>query len=562
MLGEGNRSTRFTPRNTRWAHNRKVTWLPEGGPAEDLTVFRQQREALPPAGNNGNGSGSYNGNGNGHHNGNGNGDNPRKVNVSLSEEERERLKAEVVYWGLQQSQQGRMLSEEQLQEEYDRRLHSAEQLLYSLQANVQQEYDRARAAEQMLRDREEERQRQAPPFLQVNPGVSYAPQSAPQQAPAPGPEPDHWKPKPVVSRRNALKLIGLLGIQGAAAVATVKVMDQRSTAAAQTAATNPNGIPQAVLDAGGGPGLPDSSADTDVTQVDHPVLAAFNNGSSLFAPFSGALAKPNPANLAMLHPVPALPAQAGRVKEFTLSVTEQTIDLIKGFKWAGWMYNGTIPGPVLRVTQGDTVRVTLDNSKAKHPHSIHFHSIHPGNQDGVFQIIPAGGKGTYTFTAEPFGVFPYHCHIAPFDQHVARGLYGTLIIDPPTPRPPANEMVMLLNGYDTTFSGNNDIYSVNGLPGYYQDHPIPLKIGQLNRVYIVNMTEHDELNSFHLHGNLFNYIPLGTALKPSVLTDVAHLGIADRGIAEFVYKYPGQYLFHAHQTELSMKGWSGIFNVT
>jgi FtsP/CotA-like multicopper oxidase with cupredoxin domain len=365
-----------------------------------------------------------------------------------------------------------------------------------------------------------------------------------------------------VSRRNALKLIGLLGIQGAAAVASVKVMDQRAGNAAQTAATNPNGIPQTVLDAGGGPTLPDSSQDTDTTKVNHPVLAAFNNGSSLFLPFQGAVTKPNPANLAMLHPTPALPAQAGRVKEFTLSVTEQTIEIAKGFKWAGWMYNGTIPGPVIRVTQGDTVRVTLDNSKAKHPHSVHFHSIHPGNMDGVFQIIPAGGTGTYQFTAEPFGVFPYHCHIAPFDQHVARGLYGTLIIDPPTPRPPANEMVMLLNGFDTTFVGNNDIYGVNGLPGYYQDHPIPLKIGQLNRVYVVNMTEHDELNSFHLHGNMYNYIPLGTSLKPSILTDVVHLGIADRGIAEFTYKYPGQYLFHAHQTELSMKGWSGIFNVT
>jgi FtsP/CotA-like multicopper oxidase with cupredoxin domain len=226
------------------------------------------------------------------------------------------------------------------------------------------------------------------------------------------------------------------------------------------------------------------------------------------------------------------------------------------------MYNGTIPGPVLRVTQGDTVHVTLDNTKAHHPHSVHFHSMHPGTQDGVFQIIPAGGKGTYTFTAEPFGVYPYHCHIAPFDQHVARGLYGTLIIDPPTPRPPANEMVMLINGYDVDFSGNNSIYSVNGMPGYYQDHPIQLKVGQFNRVYVVNMTEHDLLNSFHLHGNMFNYIPLGTSLKPSFLTDVVHLGVADRGIAEFTFKFPGQYLFHAHQTELSMKGWSGIFNVT
>ena len=63
-------------------------------------------------------------------------------------------------------------------------------------------------------------------------------------------------------------------------------------------------------------------------------------------------------------------------------------------------------------------------------------------------------------------------------------------------------------------------------------------------------------------GNTRVYIPLGTSLRPSYLTDVVHEGIAGRGIIEFTYKFPGQYLFHAHQTELSIKGWSGIFNVT
>jgi FtsP/CotA-like multicopper oxidase with cupredoxin domain len=493
--------------------------------------------------------------------------------VTLSEDERERLKAEVVYWALQQSQQGRVLNEEELQGEYDRRLYGAQHLLGNLEADVQEQYDRMRAAERMAREHEESEQRarsaqpQPRPYFELqSPGGpperrQYFEAESPVRQPEPTSKIAGVIPKPVVSRRNALKLIGLLGLQGAAAVGTVKVMDQRAQGTATAVANNPNGIPQAVIDAGGGPNLPDPSGDTDLTKINQPVLAAFNNGQSLFSPFPGTNPNPNPANLALLKPSPALPAKPGRVREFTLTAEEKTIQIAKGIMWAGWMYNGTIPGPFLRVTQGDTVHVSLIN-KGKHPHSIHFHSVHPGTQDGVFQIIPSGGTGTYTFTAEPYGVYPYHCHIAPFDQHVARGLYGMLVIDPPTPRPPANEMTMLLNGYDPDFSGNNSMYSVNGLPGYYQDHPIPLKVGQLNRIYVVNMTEHDELNSFHLHGNMFNYIPLGTALKPAFLTDVVHLGIADRGIIEFTYKFPGQYLFHAHQTELSMKGWSGIFSVT
>jgi FtsP/CotA-like multicopper oxidase with cupredoxin domain len=593
MSGEGSRSTRFAPRNARWAHNHQVTWLADGGAPEDFAAFRQQSSPVPPPYGNGNGhnGNGHNGNGNGNgHNGNGHG---KKLSVTISEGERERLKAEVVYWGLQQAQQGRMLSEEQLQAEFDRRVRSAELLLGDLEVDLQHEYDRVRAAEQMLRDREEWQQQAR--FAQAEPRPTFRDsrptfqephqgyqeprptfrdsrphfeearrtfQAEPMAQPEPPSKPSKgWMPpKPGVSRRGALKLIGLLGLQGAAAAATIKVMDQRANDAAQAAANS--GVPAGVLAAGGANAV-DGSADTDPLQVNQPVLAAnFNKGASLYAPFPGALTNPDPARLALLRPPPALPAQAGRVRQFNLKVTEQVIDIAKGVKWFGWMYNGTIPGPVIRVTQGDTVHVTLDNSAATHPHSVHFHSVHAGPQDGVFQIIPAGGKGTYSFTAEPFGVFPYHCHIAPFDQHVARGLYGTLIIDPPTPRPAANEMVMLLNGFDLQFSKNNDVYSVNGLPGYYQDHPIPLKIGQLNRVYIVNMTEFDAVNSFHLHGNLFNYIPSGTSLKPSFLNDVVHLGIADRGIAEFSYKLPGQFLFHAHQTELSMKGWSGIFNVT
>ena len=76
------------------------------------------------------------------------------------------------------------------------------------------------------------------------------------------------------------------------------------------------------------------------------------------------------------------------------------------------------------------------------------------------------------------------------------------------------------------------------------------------------MTEFDPVNSLHLHANMFNYYPAGTSLTPTVLTDVVHLGIADRGILEFSYKSPGAYMFHAHQTELTVLGWKARFNVT
>jgi Multicopper oxidase len=93
-----------------------------------------------------------------------------------------------------------------------------------------------------------------------------------------------------------------------------------------------------------------------------------------------------------------------------------------------WRYNGTIPEPVTGASQSDWLRVNLKNH-GTHPHSIHFHGVHPANQDGAFQSAAAGADQTYELTAKPFGVFPYHCHTEPADQHITRGPFGAMIID-------------------------------------------------------------------------------------------------------------------------------------
>src|SRR5207247_2722906 len=105
---------------------------------------------------------------------------------------------------------------------------------------------------------------------------------------------------------------------------------------------------------------------------------------------------------------------------------------------------------------------------------------------------------------------PYRGHIEPLDQHVARGLYGMMIIDPPKPRPAAKELTMVLNGFDTNYDKANELYAVNGLPGYYHDNPVQLKVGQLVRVYLVNMTALDAVNSIALHANMRQRLPLTT----------------------------------------------------
>jgi manganese oxidase len=72
-------------------------------------------------------------------------------------------------------------------------------------------------------------------------------------------------------------------------------------------------------------------------------------------------------------------------------------------KFAAWAYNGRVPGPTLRCREGERLRITLVNGSS-HPHTIHFHGIHPAQMDGVFEIVPSGGEFTYEFTAPPGGL--------------------------------------------------------------------------------------------------------------------------------------------------------------
>ena len=296
-------------------------------------------------------------------------------------------------------------------------------------------------------------------------------------------------------------------------------------------------------------------------------------------------------------------------REFTLVIEEnQNITISnRGHYFDAWTFNGTVPGPTMRMTEGDLIRINVINSKdSKHSHSLHMHSIHAAEIDGVATPVSSNshdhetesigdvyGSGmilpsknfTYEFVAQPYGVYPYHCHVNPVADHINRGLYGMMIIDPKQPREQMVEMVMTMNGYDMDYDKegsvsppsmaamrgeevrqedeerDNEIYTVNGKAFDYMDNPIPLNVGKKYRIYLLNMVEFDLINSFHLHGDMISYIPSGTQYEASQVNDIIELGQANRGIVEFDYDNPGRYMFHAHVQEFTDLGWMGLFDV-
>jgi FtsP/CotA-like multicopper oxidase with cupredoxin domain len=263
---------------------------------------------------------------------------------------------------------------------------------------------------------------------------------------------------------------------------------------------------------------------------------------------------------ALLLPPPRLPSRPGRVREYQLTAIDREIEIAPGVFFPAWTYNGTVPGPVLRATEGDILRVTLVNA-GTHPHTIHFHGIHPANMDGVFETVDPLDSFVYEFEARPAGFHPYHCHSTPLKKHIHKGLYGALIIDPVEPRREAQEHVMVMNGYDTDGDGGNNFYTVNGRSFYYARYPIKVSRSKPVRIYLANLTEFDLVNSFHLHADFFRYQPTGTGDNWEY-TDTVMQCQGQRGVIEIDFANTGRFMFHAHQSEFTELGWMGFFEVT
>lgn len=351
------------------------------------------------------------------------------------------------------------------------------------------------------------------------------------------------EPAARASRRSFLRRAGLSGaalVAGGMAAHELIPHGHNQALAAEGPPGHPGGVNQQVAGAGIGGSIPGDNIDL------------YGHGFS-----------PPPTMAAdALDDLTVAPARderpAGTVRELDFTVTARPLQIGDGlYVDDAWTYNGTAPGPIIRATEGDLLRITLHN-RTNHDHNLHLHGRHSPLMDGWEPIVP-GDSFTYEIEAGPAGLHPYHCHTMPLARHIAKGLYGAFIVDPVDARPPAHEFVLVLSGWDTDGDGRNDAYAWNGVTGFFSKFPIKVPAGEPIRLYIVNMLEYEPIASFHLHAQTFDVFRTGTSNEANEHTDTVTMSQGERVIVEFTLPERGRYMFHPHQHHMAERGAMGWF---
>ena len=227
-----------------------------------------------------------------------------------------------------------------------------------------------------------------------------------------------------------------------------------------------------------------------------------------------------------------------------------------------WTFNGTVPAPTLRFTEGDNVTIHFIN-KSPIPHTIHFHGNHDDKNDGVVPQILPNQTYTYNITAQPAGALMYHCHAPPTSLHIRMGMYGALIVDPKdkTLLEPAKEFVMVMGEFNLKdqMAFDADYYLINGYADHYMRNPIEIDQGELLRLYLVNIGTTIPY-PFHLHSTTFKAYPSGLVDNEPQHMQTVPIAPGDASIVEAKWKYPGTYLFHSHGIQ-EERGNMGQINV-
>jgi Putative multicopper oxidases len=278
----------------------------------------------------------------------------------------------------------------------------------------------------------------------------------------------------------------------------------------------------------------------------------------------------NTLDSARINPT-APPRAVGHTVRVRFEIKEAVIQVAKDVPYSAWTFQGRVPGPIVRVTQGDTVDFTLINH-ASMPHSMDFHAAQIAPSKYYVNVNP-NDSIHYQFTADVPGVFMYHCGTAPVAAHIANGMYGALIVDPRAARPAAKELVLVQSEFymspDSVKGPRSlawskllelapDYVVFNGVSAQYAEHPISVKVNELVRIYVVNAGP-NRFSSFHVVGGIFERVFVdGSQTSPLSGVQTVAVPVGGGSIFEIRLKQPGNYPFVTHAFADATKGAVGI----
>lgn len=273
----------------------------------------------------------------------------------------------------------------------------------------------------------------------------------------------------------------------------------------------------------------------------------------------------------------APPVAEGEVHDIELVITEEEMTVADGFVQSVWTFGGSVPGPVIRVKVGDTVRITLKNPEtAQLPHSIDFHASLVAWNDEMRSINP-GEELVYEFVAQYAGVFMYHCGTPPALHHIANGMYGMIIVEPEGGLPPVGHEFALVQSEwylgaqrgltslekASAAAPAPDFVVWNGVANQYADHPIQIPVGETVRVFVLDAGPSVD-SSFHVVGTVFDQvIKEGFALRRGNDghwgAQAVDLSPAQGAVVEMHFDEEGLYPIVTHAFNLVGRGALGLF---
>lgn len=259
----------------------------------------------------------------------------------------------------------------------------------------------------------------------------------------------------------------------------------------------------------------------------------------------------------------AVPTVTAEVRKFEMTIEEVEIEVAPGFKAKVWGFNGQVPGPLIRVQEGDEVEVTVYNLTGL-SHTVHWHGIFQTNSwesDGVPHVtqhpIEPGESHTYRFVADKVGSLWYHCHVN-VNEHVGiRGMWGPLVVDPKAPteleRMVTHDAILMFSGWSSKYAetyGDGprpgdvlNFYSING-KSFPMTQPIRVQEGDVLRMRLYAATIPV---AFHLHGHdMIVTHKDGLPLNQPYEADVVGMQPGERYDVIVHMNNPGLWMTHDH----------------